>query len=291
MTARKPDVAGMKAMLTGVFAKAAEAKGKAVRAPVAAPSPKAPAAPGRGDPAVRLSLGLEAVEDAPARPSAPPAADLADRLGPAIQALARDLGRLLTAFGMDGIEAATAEGALAGRFGAAECRAAVAALDGPAGALRPVAEGAGQEVTVELQGIGLAVGGRRVELRLDDTALALARVPAGEREEGLAALLGALRSAIRPGQGLTVETDRVAIDDLGRVMEMLTGAMAAPPQGLEGTVVLSPLGAPQDGVLELSLSLSGRLGGAPPEVVPAERKPAGAKPVNEVKERGFDVRI
>lgn len=291
MTARKPDVADMKAMLTGVFAKAAEAKGKAVRAPVASPPPKTPSAPGRGDPAVRLSLGPEAAEDASARPSEPPVADFADRLGPAIQALARDLARLLTAFGMDRSDAAAAEAALVARFGTAERGAAVMALDGPAGELRPLATDARQDVAVELRGIGLTLADGHVEVRLDETALVLARVPAEEKGEGLAAMLGALRSAIRPGKGLTVETDRVAIDDLGRVMEMLNGAMSGPPQGLEGTVTLSPLGGPEaGGALDLSLSLSGRLG----EVMhpmPSKHMPATEKPVGEVKERGFDVRI
>ena len=296
MTARKPDVAGMKAMLTGVFAKAAEAKGKAVRGPVAAPTPKAPAAPGRGDPAVRLSLGPEAAEDAPARPSGPPPTDLADRLGPAIQALSRDLGRLLTAFGMDGSDAASAETALVARFGAAERRAAVLALDGPAGELRPLANDARQDVAVDLRGIRLALADGRVDVRLADAALVLARVPAEGKGEGLAAMLGVLRSAIRPGKGLTVETDRVAIDDLSRVMAVLSGAMAGPPQGLEGTVTLSPLGAPEEGgALDMSLSLSGRLGegttAAPSNHKPANHKPAEEKPVGEVKERGFDVRI
>lgn len=296
MTARKPDVAGMKAMLAGVFAKAAEAKGKAVRGSVAAPSPKAPAAPGRGDPAVRLSLGPEAAEDASARPSEPPAADLADRLGSAIQALARDLARLLTAFGMDGSDAAAAEAALVARFGEAERRAAVMALDGPAGELRPLAMDARQEVVIDLRGIGLALAGGHVEVRLDDTTLVLARVPVEEKGEGLAAMLGALRSAIRPGKGLTVETDRVAIDDLGRVMAALSGAMVGPPQGLEGTVTLSPLGAPEEGeAMDLSLSLSGRLGEvatmAPSNHKSAKHMPATEKPVGEVKERGFDVRI
>lgn len=291
MTARKPDVADMKAMLTGVFAKAAEAKGKAVRGPVSAPPPKTPASPGRGDPAVRLSLGPEAVQDAPARPSEPASAELADRLGPAIQALACDLGRLLAAFGMDGSDAAAAEAALVTRFGEAERRAALMALDGPAGELRPLTTDARQDVAVELGAIGLALADGRVDVRLDAATLLLARVPAEERGEGLAAMLGVLRSAIRPGKGLTVETDRVAIDDLGRVMETLSGSMSAPPQGLEGTVTLSPLGAPEDGGgLELSLSLSGRLGEVA-AVSPSKHMPAAEKPVGEIKERGFDVRI
>ncbi|CAO3353436.1 hypothetical protein [Azospirillum melinis] len=292
MTASKSDVAGMKAMLTGVFAKAAKAKDKAGRKPGAAPAPTPPTVPGH-DPAIRLSLGPAAVEDAPARPFQTAAGDddLADRLEPAIRALARDLGRLLTAFGMDGSEAAAAETALAACFGDAERRVAVAALDGPAGSLRPLAEGVRQEVAVELSGIGLVLSDGTAGLRLDSAALGLARVPVEEKGEGLAAMLGALRSAIRPGKGLTVETDRVAIDDLGRVMEMLTAAMTTPPQGLEGTVTLSPLGAPADGgAMELSLTLSGRLGEA---VVPAppERGPAKEKAVGDVKERGFDVRI
>ncbi|PWC75633.1 hypothetical protein [Azospirillum sp. TSH64] len=299
MTASKSDVAGMKAMLTGVFAKAAKAKDKTGRKPGAAPTPKSSAGPGQ-DPAVRLSLGPVAVEDAPARPfqalQASAADDgLADRLDPAIRALARDLGRLLTAFGMGGSEAAAAETALAARFGDAERRAAVAALDGPAGALRPLADDVRQEVAVELSGIGLALSDGKACVRLDGAALALARVPAEERGEGLAAMLGALRSAIRPGKGLTVETDRVAIDDLGRVMERLTAAMTAPPQGLEGTVTLSPSGAPADGgAMELALTLSGRLGEAvapaPPEAKPAKEHQPGDV-VGEVKERGFDVRI
>ncbi|WP_377808589.1 hypothetical protein ABNQ38_25075 [Azospirillum sp. A29] len=292
MTASKSDVAGMKAMLTGVFAKAAKAKDKAGRKPGAAPAPKSSTVTGH-DPAVRLSLGPAAVEDAPARPFQAPAGDddLADRLDSAIRALARDLGRLLTAFGMDGSEAAAAEAALAARFGDAERRVAVAALDGPAGALQPLADDVRQEVAVELSGIGLALCDGTAGLRLDGAALALARVPVEEKGEGLAAMLGALRSAIRPGKGLTVETDRVAIDDLGRVMEMLTAAMAAPPQGLEGTVTLSPLGAPADGgAMELSLTLSGRLGEAV-DPAPPERGPAKEKAVGEGKERGFDVRI
>ncbi|WP_247892624.1 hypothetical protein [Azospirillum melinis] len=283
-------------MLTGVFAKAAKAKDKAGRKPGAVPAPKSSTVPGQ-DPAVRLSLGPAVVEDAPARPFHAPAGDddLADRLELAIRALARDLGRLLTAFGMDGSEATAAETALAVRFGYAERRVAAAALDGPAGAFRPLADGVRQDVAVELSGIGLVLSDGTAGLRLDSAALGLARVPVEEKGEGLAAMLGALRSAIRPGKGLTVETDRVAIDDLGRMMEILTAAMTTPPQGLEGTVTLSPSGAPADGgAMELSLTLSGRLGEA---VVPAspERKPAKetlpGEVVGEVKERGFDVRI
>ena len=289
MTARKPDVAGVKAMLTGVFAKAAEAKGKTVRAAMAAPAPKAAAVPGR-DAAVRLSLGTQAAEDAPARPSAPPADGLADRLEPAIQALARDLGRLLAAFGMDGTDGV--ETALAARFGDAERRAALAALDGRAGEMRPLAEGGRQDVAVELSGIGLVLADGQVDVRLDAAVLMLARVPAEERAEGLAGVLGVLRSAIRPGKGLTVATDRVAIDDLGRVVEVLSQAMTKPPQGLEGTLTLSPLGAPEQdgGALELSLSLSGLLGEV---ATAASARPMTAKekPVGEIEERGFDVRI
>jgi len=292
MTASKSDVAGMKAMLTGIFAKAAKAKDKAGRKPGAAPLPKSSTVPG-DDPAVRLSLGPEAAEGAPARPFQAPVDDdgLADRLEPAIRALGRDLGRLLTAFGMDGSETAAAETALAARFGDAERRAAVAALDGPAGALRPLAGGVRQDVAVELSGIGLVLSDGATGLRLDGAALALARVPAEEKGEGLVAMLGALRSAIRPGKGLTVETDRVAIDDLGRAMQRLTAAMAAAPQGLEGTVTLSFAAAPaDDGAMDLSLTLSGQLGEAA-TAPPPERGPAKGKAVGEVTERGFDVRI
>ncbi|WP_042696275.1 hypothetical protein [Azospirillum sp. B506] len=291
MTASKSDVAGMKAMLAGVFAKAAEAKGKSARPPGAAPAGKAPAVPKR-DPAVRLSLGPDAAEDAPARPCDP---DLADRLEPAIHALARDLGRLLVAFGMDGGDAATVESALVTRFGDKERRAAVAALDGLAGELRPLAGDARQDAAVELNGIGLALAhaGGGVEVRLDDAVLLLSRVPAEETGEGLAAMLGVLRSAIRPGRGVTVETDRVAIDDLGRVMDALAAAMTAPPQGVEGTVTLTPLAAPADGGrMDLSLSLGCRLAetavGAPPAAKPV---PVAEKPVGDHKDGGFDVRI
>ncbi|KAA0573931.1 hypothetical protein FZ983_28755 [Azospirillum sp. B21] len=289
MTARKPDVAGMKAMLTGVFAKAAEAKGKAVRGAKAAPAPKATAVPGR-DAAIRLSLEPQAAEDAPARPSEPSGVDLADRLEPAIQALARDLGRLLAAFGMDGTDGV--ERALVDRFGDAERRAAVAALDGRTGELRPLAEGGRQDVAVELSGIGLALADGQVDVKLDDAVLMLAWVPSEGKGEGLAGVLGVLRSAIRPGKGLTVATDRVAIDDLGSVMDMLSQAMAKAPQGLEGTLTLSPLGAPEEerGTLELTLSLSGRLGEAA-SAAPPQPRTAKEKPVGEIEERGFDVRI
>lgn len=292
MTARKSDVAGMKAMLTGVFAKAAEAKGKAVRKPVPAAARQAAAASAQ-EPAVRLSLGPEAADDGTARSSELPAVDIADRLTPAIQALARDLGRLLTAFGMSGEEAAAAEHALAARFGEAERRAALAALDGPAGELRPLAEDARQDIAVELRGIGLELAGGRVAVRLDEAALVLERVPVEAAGEGIAAVLGAIRSAIRPGKGLTVETDRVAIDDLGRVMALLEQAMAGPPKGLQGTVILSPQGAPGDGGgLDLSLVLSGRLADAAP-AEPAKAKPtAEAAPKQaETRERKYDVRI
>ncbi|WP_455170897.1 hypothetical protein [Azospirillum largimobile] len=282
----------MKAMLTGVFAKAAEAKGKAVRKP--APAAARPTATVSGhEQAVRLSLGPEAAEDATARSSELPSVDFADRLTPAIQALARDLGRLLTAFGMSGEEAAATEHALAVRFGEAERRAALAALDGPAGELRPLAQDARQDIAVELRGIGLELAGGRVAVRLDEAALALARVPVEAAGEGLAAVLGAIRSAIRPGRGLTVETDRVAIDDLGRVMALLEQAMAGPPKGLQGTVILSPQGAAGDGGgLDLSLVLSGRLADAAP-AEPAKAKPtaeAAPKPA-ETRERKYDVRI
>lgn len=292
MTARKPDVAGMKAMLTGVFAKAAEAKGSAVRKPAAPAASQTSPLQGR-DPAVRLSLGPEAADDALPRPPELPAVDLADRIAPAIRALACDLGRLLTAFGMSGEDAVRAEEALVARFGEAERRAAVAALDGLAGELRPLAEGARQDVAVELRGIGLELVGGRVALRLNEATLMLARVPVEESGEGLAAVLGAIRSAIRPGRGLTVETDRVAIDDLGRVMTLLQAAMAGPPKGLEGTVTLSPQGAPADGeALELSLTLSGRLADAAPAEAARAKPAAEFTPKEaETRERKYDVRI
>lgn len=289
-------MADMKAMLTGVFAKAAEAKGKAVRGAMATPAAKAPAVP-RRDTAVRLSLGPEAAADAPARPPQPTTVDPADRLEPAIRTLARDLGRLLAAFGMDGSDAV--EAALAARFGDAERRAAVAALDGRAGDLRPLAEDGRLDVVIEVSGIGLALGpvDGPVRVRLEDAVLMLAQAPAEEKGEGLAGVLGILRSAIRPGKGLTVATDRVAIDDLGRVMAALSQAMAKPPQGLEGALTLTPLGVPEQdgGALELTLSLSGRLGEMaalePAKPMPAKEKPAKKTRVDEIKERGFDVRI
>ncbi len=297
MTARKPDVAGMKAMLTGVFAKAAEAKGSAVRKPAVPAASQTSPLQGR-DPAVRLSLGPEAVDDALPRPPELPAVDLADRIAPAIRALACDLGRLLTAFGMSGEDAVRAEEALVARFGEAERRAAVAALDGLAGELRPLAEGARQDVAVELRGIGLELiglelAGGRVALRLNEATLMLARMPVEESGEGLAAVFGAIRSAIRPGRGLTVETDRVAIDDLGRVMTLLQAAMAGPPKGLEGTVTLSPQGAPADGeALELSLTLSGRLADAAPAEAARAKPAAEFTPKEaETRERKYDVRI
>ncbi|CAO3418819.1 hypothetical protein [Azospirillum endophyticum] len=290
MTTRKSDVAGMKAMLTGVFAKAAQAKGGATRGGVPNSASKIPVAPER-DPAVRLSLGPEATEDAPARPFENPGIELAGRLEPAIQALARDLGRLLTAFGMDGTDAAAAEAALTARFGAGERGAAIAALDGSTGELRLLAEETRQDVAIDFRKIGLAVTRGQVDWWLDDAILVLTRVPAEETHDGLTAMLGAIRTAIRPGKGLTVETDRIAIDDLGGVMAGLTAAMTEPPQGLEGTVTLSPLAAPaEDGRMELSLSLSGRLGSGVGETSSREM-PARERPVGEVKERGFDVRI
>jgi hypothetical protein len=74
-------------------------------------------------------------------------------------------------------------------------------------------------------------------------------------------------------------------------MAALSGAMAGPPQGLEGTVTLQPLGAPAEGgALDLSLSLSGRLGEVA-TAAPSVQMPAKEKAVGEVKERGFDVRI
>ncbi|WP_372397545.1 hypothetical protein ABMY26_26435 [Azospirillum sp. HJ39] len=286
------DVAGMKAMLAGVFAKAAEAKGKAARKPAPSTARNIPPVPG-GDPAVRLSLAAGMVGDALAGPSGGSPAGLAEQLGPAIQALARDLGRLLAAFGMDADGVAAAEAALAGRFGDAERRAAVTALDGPAGDFGPVTADAGAgDVAVEVHGIGLRVAAGPASPCFEAAALVLAHVPAEGGSGGFAAAIGALRSAIRPGRGLTVEADGIPADGLGPVMEALAGAMTGPPGGLEGTVVLSPRNVPAaGGPLDLSLTLSGRLGAgtAVPSAPPAA--PAKGKPVEPFGERGVDVRI
>ncbi len=288
------DVAGMKAMLAGVFAKAAEAKGKAVRKPAPPAARNMPPVPPGGEPAVRLSLAAGMVDDALAGPSGGRSAGLAEQLGPAIQALARDLGRLLAAFGTEADGVAAAEAALAGRFGDAERRAALAALDGPAGEPGPVTadEGAG-DVAVEVRGIGLRVADGAESPCFEAAALVLAHVPAEGGSDGLAAVIGVLRSAIRPGRGLTVEADGIPADGLGPVMEALAGAMTGPPAGLEGTVVLSPRNAPAAGEpLDLSLTLSGRLAGAGtavPSAPPAA--PAKEKPVQPFGERGVDVRI
>lgn len=287
------DVAGMKAMLAGVFAKAAEAKGKAVRKPAPPAARNMPPVPPGGEPAVRLSLAAGMVDDALAGPSGGFPAGLAGQLGPAIQALARDLGRLLTVFGMEADGVAAAEAALAGRFSDAERRAAVAALDGPAGDFGPVTEGGGAgDVAVEVRGIGLRVADGPASPCFEEAALVLAHVPAEGGSDGLAAVIGALRSAIRPGRGLTVEADGIPADGLGPLMEVLAGAMTGPPDGLEGTVVLSPRNTPAVGeTLDLSLTLSGRLGAgtAVPSAPPTA--PAKEKPVEPFGERGVDVRI
>lgn len=286
------DVAGMKAMLAGVFAKAAEAKGKSVRKPAPSTARNIPPVPG-GDPAVRLSLAAAMVDDALTGPSGGPPAGRAAQLGPAIQALARDLGRLLTAFGMDADGVAAAEAALAGRFSDAERRAAVTALDGPAGDLgRLTEDGGAGDVAVEVRGIGLRVADGPASPCFEAAALVLAHVPAEGGSDGLAAVIGALRSAIRPGRGLTVEADGIPADGLGPVMEALAGAMTGPPAGLEGTVVLSPRNTPAVGEpLDLSLSLSGRLGTGTPVPSAPPAAPAREKPVQPFGERGIDVRI
>ncbi|MBP2300063.1 hypothetical protein [Azospirillum picis] len=285
------DVAGMKAMLAGVFARAAEAKGKAARkqgaAAAATPaSRKAPAPRGNDDPAVRVTAGFDAAEDAPGRqPDGPPG--LADRLDPAVRTLARDLGRLLAAFGLEDEGAAAVEQAIARRFGPQDLRHAASTLD----AAPPAREAAGEvegEIEITLSGVVLRVTDGPPALSADEARLDLSRRPAEERSAGggLAGAFARLRSGARPSAALTVAAGDLAGDALESVMAVLGRSMTAEPEGLEGRVTLSPRAvAAEDAGVELSVTLAGpldRLAAAEPPAAPAGR---------EIREQGFDVRI
>ncbi|PWC39295.1 hypothetical protein [Azospirillum sp. TSO35-2] len=282
------DVAGMKAMLAGVFAKAAEAKGKAVRKPPP-PDPRRPAAPSRtgAEPAVLLDVGqrdgaVEAVGD-PLAGAPPPGLD--GRLDAAMPVMARDLGRLLTAFGADDGATDAVLRAFAGRFGTEDRRTAAAMLDG-----------ALTGAVVAVQGVDLSLApGVPPQVHFDRATLSMEHPPGEAPALGLAAMLGALRSARRPSPepGLTIRADEIDADALDHLTTALSRAMTAPPpqlQGwLEGQAILSPDGAVVDGEpLALSLDLKAAL---PPSAA-APANAASDKAVGApIREPGFDVRI
>ncbi|WP_143268348.1 hypothetical protein [Azospirillum agricola] len=286
------DIGSLKSRLASAFTKAAEAKEKAAgRTPDGGTRTAATPARPPSDPAVLLSAALDGLAK-PLRGPADGADDalaspqgaleygdaFAERLGEVMEAMGRDLGRMLAAFGLEDDAIEEAVKGFTGRFGEDDRKAAFGRIDGPPGEARPLApSGAGHHeataVSVEVANVELALrqGGTPLALGFDRSSLSMARVS----------------ESARP-QGLTIRADGFGADELDGIMRALQGSMTGRPEGLEGAATLIPKGAPAaDGSLSLSLDLKGllptALGGKGAEAVEAMGK--------AIRKEGFDVRI
>ncbi|MBP2228171.1 hypothetical protein J2847_001453 [Azospirillum agricola] len=286
-------IGSLKSRLASAFTKAAEAKEKAAgktpdgRAKTAATPARTPSGP-----AVLLSATLDGLakplpgpadgadDDALASPQrAPEYGDaFAERLGEVMEAMGRDLGRMLAAFGLEDDAVGEAVKGFTGRFGEDDRKAAFGRIDGPPGEARPLApSGAGHHdataVSVEVANVELALrqDGTPPGLNLDRSSLSMARVS----------------ESARP-QGLTIRADGFGADELDGIMRALQGGMTGRPEGLEGAATLIPKGAPAtDGSLSLSLDLKGLL----PTALGGKGAEAAEAMGKAIRKEGFDVRI
>ncbi|AWK86410.1 hypothetical protein [Azospirillum thermophilum] len=327
------DLASMKNMLAGVFTKAAEAKekaaGKTDKADAARPGSDARRAANAtpmdpADPAVLLSSNLQDLsgrlrgmaegasgraQDGIAR--AGDALDqmqgmleyndaFADQLDQVMEAMGRDLGRMLSALGLGEEEAGEAVKGFAGRFGEDERRTATHLANASAGGTSALAAGSELHhertaVAVELRNVELTLeqGGKTLTVSLDRSSLSMERTAetAFTSTDGRSTVAGAERSATSlraESQGLTIRADGFSADELDAITRTLQTAMSAPPQGLEGGAVLTPKNAPREGEpLHLSLDLKALLTTAFGDKGAKAAESMG----KDIRKQGFDVRI
>ncbi|MBP2315237.1 hypothetical protein [Azospirillum soli] len=305
------DLTSMKDMLANAFTRAAAAKDKAARDT----QPKAEKKDA-SDPAFLLSANLqdltgrlrdltEGASDA-AKNGVAQADDalgrmqgildytdeFAEQLDGVMQAMGRDLGRMLKAFGMGDEETDEAVKGFTDRFGKDE-RQKAAHEAPPAAELSQHRESSA--VSVEATNIELTLeqGGKTLTLTFDRTSLSMAHTSETVQAatDGRSSVFGMERSAATlnaRSESFTLQADGFSVEELDGIMKSLQGAMTKPSEGLEGQATLKPLNAPKDGeALHLSLDLKGLLTSAFGE---KGAKAAGSMG-KEIEKQGFDVRV
>lgn len=319
------DVSSLKTMLSGVFSKAAEARDKAAgKAPDQAG--KADAAPPKdaSDPAFLLSANLEDLTK-PLRGMAEGASDtakggveqadgaldqlsglleyndaFAEQLDQVMDAMGRDLGRMLKVFGMEDDEIDEAVKGFKGRFDEDDKRKAAHDANTMPDGARPLAvsnmeshERTGVSVEVRNVELTLEQGDKKLTISFDRSTMAMARTSesAYAVTDGKTAVSGAERTASSlkaSSEGLTIQADGFSEDELDGIMKSLQGAMSGQPQGLEGQATLTPKNAPKAGEpMHVSLDLKGLLTSAFGEKGTKAAESMG----KEIQKQGFDVRI
>ena len=326
------DIGNLKSMLANVFTKAAEARDKAAGKGDAkgaddeagkVASPKDPS-----DPAFLLSANLEDLTR-PLRALADGAGDgaragvdqadaalgqmqgmleynaaFADQLDQVMDAMGRDLGRMLKAFGLGDDDVDQAVKGFTGRFDDDHRKKAFGGLEGPAGEARPLAVSNAEHreataVSVDVANIELTLeqGGKSLTLSFDRSSLSMAHVSesAYAATDGKTAVSGAERSAAAlhaQSEGLTIRADGFSAEELDGIMGVLQKGMTGPSGALAGTLegaaTLTPKSAPKaDGTMHLSLDLKGLLTTAFGDKGGQAAEAMG----KEIRKQGFDVRI
>lgn len=308
------DLTSMKDMLANAFTRAAAAKDGAKDK-----APKADAAPRKdaSDPAFLLSANLqdltgrlrdmtEGASDA-AKDGVAHADDaldqlqgvleytdeFAEQLDGVMQAMGRDLGRMLKAFGMGDEDADKAAKGFTDRFGKDERKKA--AHEAPSAAAELSQHRESTAVAVEASNIELTLeqGGKKLTLTFDRASLSMAHTSETVQAatDGRTSVLGMERSAATlnaQSESFTLQADGFSAEELDGIMKSLQGAMTKPPEGLEGQATLKPLNAPKDGEpLRLSLDLKGLLTTAFGEKGAKAAESMG----KEIEKQGFDVLV
>lgn len=319
------DVSSLKSMLSGVFTKAAEARDKAT-GKSADQAKKADAAQPKdpSDPAFLLSASLEDLTR-PLRGMADGASDaakggveqadgaldqmsglleyndaFAEQLDQVMDAMGRDLGRMLKVFGMEDDEIDEAVKGFKGRFDEDDTRKAIHDANTMPDGAQPVAVANSESherigVSLEVRNVDLTLeqGGKKLTISFDRSTLAMARTSesAFAVTDGKTAVSGAERSTgslKASSEGLTVQADGFSEEELAGIMKSLQGAMTGQPEGLEGQATLKPQAAPKAGEpMHVSLDLKGLLTSAFGEKGTKAAESMG----KEIQKQGFDVRI
>jgi len=221
--------------------------------------------------------------------------EFAEQLDGVMQAMGRDLGRMLKAFGMGDEEAEEAVKGFTKRFDHDERKkAAHEALPPPT--LAEVSQHReSSAVSVEATNIELTLeqGGKTLTLTFDRTSLSMAHTSETVQAatDGRTSVLGMERTAATlnaQSESFTLQADGFSAEELDGIMKSLQGAMTKAPEGLEGQATLKPLNAPKDDEpLRLSLDLKGLLTTAFGEKGAKAAESMG----KEIEKQGFDVLV
>lgn len=317
------DLTSLKDMLSNVFTRAAAAKEKASDKTADKTAGK-PARTDASDPAFLLSANLQdstgrlrglaegasdGAKDGVAR--ADEALDqlsgvleytgaFAEQLDGVMEAMGRDLGRMLTAFGLGDEEVGEAVRGFTDRFGKDERRKAAAEANKavPAEAYAVSRHAESTAVAVEVSNIELTLeqGGKTLTLSFERSSLSLSHSSesAYAAGDGRSSVMGVEQSAASlsaRSESFTLKADGFSAEELDGIMKSLQGAMTGAPQGLEGGLegqaALTPRKGAEGEPLRLSLDLKGLLTSAF-----GERGGRAAEILGkDIERQGFDVRV